>query len=103
MVAPYRHFGALALMTKTERAEHYAKGVLAVAPHMLGEVSGYILASMAGILLSRGLVRFSPSSSQFHRVAGVVLTTAFLSASLVVLAASLEAHLAPILVRAILG
>ena len=77
----------------------YVKVLAAVSPHMIGEVAGYVLASMAGIFLSRGLVKYALASDRFQRVGGAVLGIAAASAALVVLSAWLEASLAPELIR----
>ncbi len=79
----------------------YVKVLAAVSPHMVGEVAGYVLASMAGIFLSRGLVKYPLGSDRFQRVGAAVLGIAVAAAGLVALSAWLEATLAPGLLRAL--
>ena len=48
-------------------------GTIALAPHIIVETLAYVLASMAGIFLSRGATRYSWFSLRFRNVGKAVL------------------------------
>ena len=76
---------------------------LAILPHLTLEVLAYVLAAMSGVFLSKAVVKYDLGSTSFERVRGAVLTLAFLSMALILLAAALESFFAPWVVRLLLA
>lgn len=68
-------------------------------PHMIAEASSYILASMAGLFFSKGVLKYDLSSGAFHRVLGAAVFLFCVSILLLLLAAGLESMYAPFMVQ----
>lgn len=74
-----------------------------ILPHMICEVAGYILLSMAGIFISKAVLKYSPTSFAFQRVGRAVLMMAVIGCVCLLAGAAVESELASRLARAIFG
>ena len=61
-----------------------------VPPHVLLETAAYLLAAMAGVFLSRAVVRYWPMDDRFIAVAQVVIRHLLAAAVLIILAGLVE-------------
>ena len=74
------------------------RALASILPHLLLEALAYIVAAMAGVFLYRGLRRHPVQTAAFRRVLVAVLRLLALAAVILVVAAAVEAHVAPWLV-----
>jgi len=80
---------------------YLSKTMACVLPHLILEAMAYILVAMAGVFLSKALSKYALSSPQFAQVGRAVLQIAAIAAACLILAATVEARLAPLLVKAL--
>ena len=71
---------------------------LAVLPHLLLEASAYILAALAAVFLSKGVMKYQRRTSQFRDVVRAVAILLVWALGLLVVAALVEYTLAPWLI-----
>jgi uncharacterized membrane protein SpoIIM required for sporulation len=71
--------------------------VMAVFPHLALEAAAYIVASMAAIFISKGLLKYPVSDERFRVVARSCLKLLLASVALLIVAALFETQLAPYL------
>lgn len=67
---------------------------LALMPHLILEVLAYVLAGMSGTFFSKGLFKYSPTSSEFHRVSWASTVLLIVSLLILLLANTSEIYLA---------
>lgn len=73
---------------------------VSILPHLLLEAVAYVLMAMAGVFLHRALRRYEAGSARFRRVAVAAASLAALGVVVLLVAAAVEAHAAPWLIRA---
>lgn len=76
---------------------------LCLMPHMITEASSYILASMAGLFLSKGVSKYDFSSEAFHKVLRAAFLLFVVSIALLLVSATLESLYAPFMVHELLS
>lgn len=71
----------------------------AVLPHLLLEATGFVLAGLAGLFLSKACARYKLASSQFFRVSRACVVILLVAALLITLAAKIEISFAQHVLR----
>ncbi|MFT7622689.1 MAG: hypothetical protein ACI9WU_001864 [Myxococcota bacterium] len=72
--------------------------MIAILPHLILEAVAYILAAMSGVFLSKALEKYDVGSVLFTAVVAAVIRLSVISGLILIVAATVEAELAPRLV-----
>ena len=81
-----------------DTAGYLGRTMVSILPHLVLEAIAYILVAMSGVFLSKAITKYAISSDEFLQVGTAVLKIAGAAVAILVLAAAVEARLAPVLV-----
>jgi uncharacterized membrane protein SpoIIM required for sporulation len=78
---------------------YLGKTFVCILPHLVLEAVAYILVAMSGVFLSKAIAKYRFDSDEFFQVGSAVLRIFWLSLAVLVVAALVEATVAPILIE----
>jgi uncharacterized membrane protein SpoIIM required for sporulation len=78
---------------------YLGKTFLCIGPHLVLEAIAYILVAMSGVFLSKALAKYRYDSDEFLQVGSAVLKIFWMSLAVLVIAAGVEATVAPFMVE----
>ena len=78
---------------------YLGKTFLCIGPHLVLEAIAYILVAMSGVFLSKAVAKYRYDSDEFLQVGSAVLKIFWTSLAVLVVAAGVEATVAPFLVE----
>ncbi len=77
---------------------YLGKTFLSIGPHLVLEAIAYILVAMSGVFLSKAIVKYRYDSEEFLQVGSAVLKIFWMSLLVLILAAGVEATVAPFMI-----